>query len=89
MNEGKSSIINIIVSIICDSRMLIFLQNIPQSMWFLSVALHNRPKYLLQLIQQDLEREKLGNIRRPGGNVNQKFKLEPCQTDEKYIIFKY
>ncbi|XP_062598260.1 uncharacterized protein LOC134259680, partial [Saccostrea cucullata] len=69
---------------------LLMMGNIPQSMWFLSVALHNRPKYLLQLILQDLDREKLGNIRRPGETLLKTY-LNTYNFTEFHLdsIFKY
>lgn len=69
---------------------LLMMGNIPQSMWFLSVALHNRPKYLLQLILQDLEREKLGNVRRPGETLLKTY-LNTYNFTEFHLdsIFKY
>ncbi|XP_069117472.1 uncharacterized protein [Argopecten irradians] len=42
------------------------LGKIPQSLWFLSVALHKRPDFLLQLIREENEREKKKQHRKPG-----------------------
>ncbi|KAL4238456.1 hypothetical protein ACF0H5_003164 [Mactra antiquata] len=43
-----------------------FIGDIPRELWYLSVALHQRPRFLLHLVQDELEKEKKQYLRRIG-----------------------
>ncbi|KAL3873670.1 hypothetical protein ACJMK2_036780 [Sinanodonta woodiana] len=64
--------------------------SIPQSLWFLSVALHKRQKYLIQLIKSEVKREKQGLIRKSGETLFSTY-LNAHQFTEFHLdsIFKY
>lgn len=40
--------------------------DIPRELWYLSVALHQRPRYLLQLVREEIEKDKKHYLRRTG-----------------------
>ncbi|KAK3591803.1 hypothetical protein CHS0354_007655 [Potamilus streckersoni] len=64
--------------------------SIPQSLWFLSVALHKRQKYLIQLIKSEVMREKQGLIRKSGETLFSTY-LNAHRFTEFHLdsIFKY
>ncbi|XP_064600394.1 uncharacterized protein LOC135466686 [Liolophura sinensis] len=66
------------------------LGDIPQSLWFLSVALHKRQKYVLQLVYQEVKREQEGRLKKSGDTLLSTY-LSYHQFTEFHLdsIFKY
>ena len=49
---------------------LLYAQDIPQELWYLYVALHQRPRYLMQLVRDEIDRENKHFLRRSGGMLS-------------------
>ncbi|XP_050404078.1 uncharacterized protein LOC126820265 isoform X2 [Patella vulgata] len=66
------------------------LGNIPQNLWYLSVSLHTRQKYLLSLMKDEIEREKKKQIPRQNETLLSQY-LSQHQFTEFHLdsMFKY
>ncbi|XP_046355927.1 uncharacterized protein LOC124134881 [Haliotis rufescens] len=63
---------------------------IPQSLWYLSVTLHRRQRYLLELVQKEVQREREKRLPKAGETLLSRY-LSSHQFTEFYLdsMFKY
>ncbi|KAL8622836.1 hypothetical protein ACOMHN_026957 [Nucella lapillus] len=66
------------------------LGEMPQSLWYLSVTLHRRQRYLIQLMKEELERERRGRIPKCGETLLSRY-MNSHGFTELYLdsMFKY
>lgn len=65
-------------------------EDIPQELWYLSVALHQRPRFLLKLVKDEIDREKTQSVRRVGETLLTRYINMNCFTEFHLdSIFKY